>query len=84
MGKFQARQNETALVAINNAVEPFGPRHRPDENEQRGRRHPVDLPAIAATDRDGLETVFTMHLHHLGAKFYGDVRGLANLVDQVP
>src|SRR5215472_17471921 len=50
--KVRSGEDKSAVVALDKAFEPFGASRRPDEHEQRSRRHPLDRSGTCAQYRD--------------------------------
>src|SRR5215471_11992517 len=76
-------EDKSAVVALDKAFEPFGARRRPDEHEQRSRRHAFDRPGTCARYRDRLQLVLSVDRDYLCAALDTNVGSLRDVVDQI-
>jgi hypothetical protein len=83
LGEVRARQHEAALVAFQHAVQPAGPRRRPNEDEQLARFDYFCAALGQVTESQLLKVPVPVRLGHLGADAHGDVGYARDLLDEV-
>src|SRR5712671_7164920 len=74
-------QDETALIALDQTVEPFRARLRADENEQAGSGKFLSLGGDRALDGDLRKPRLAVYFDHAGVRPDLDVWGLFDLFD---
>src|SRR5258707_7239385 len=74
-------QDETALVALDQTLEPFGARLRADKNEQAGGGELFRLRGYGALDSEFREPRLAMDFNNASVRPDLDVRSLLDLVD---
>src|SRR5437764_368932 len=83
MEQLLAGENKTALIALNDAIQPGSARLGTDKDEEAGGGNLAGVAGCFAGDSDGFEMVLTVNFGYLRAVFDMDVFGLRDLVYQV-
>src|SRR5260370_3579273 len=78
-----ARQDKTALVALNDARQPVGSRQRPDKYEHPTRRHSFYFIGIRTKERDLFQMGLTVDFGDARMRPNLDVGRLLDLIDQI-
>src|SRR5580704_8232629 len=78
-----ARENESALVSLDDSCKPVRLRQRSYENEHRTCGHAINLVGIRTEKRDFLEVGFAVGFGDAGIRPKLNIRPFFDLVDQI-